>query len=93
MHYAMKTYRGVGTKIHVFMASALVGGEWTASRFCRFTPREITAGAHCMGGWMGPRPGLDDVKKSKYLTLYRIGIYLKSSGSAVGTADSHGLDN
>jgi hypothetical protein len=28
----------VGVQIHVFLTSALVGGEWSASRPCRFTP-------------------------------------------------------
>jgi hypothetical protein len=44
-----------------FLTSALVGGEWSASRPDRFT--------HWIGGWVGPRAGLDDVKKRKFLTL------------------------
>jgi hypothetical protein len=36
----MKTYGGVDVEIHIFLASALVGCEWTASRSCRFTPRK-----------------------------------------------------
>jgi hypothetical protein len=31
-HYAMKTYGGVDVWIHVFMTSAQIGGEWSASR-------------------------------------------------------------
>jgi hypothetical protein len=38
-HYAMKAYEGVDVYIHIFLTSALVGGEWSASRPCRFTPR------------------------------------------------------
>jgi hypothetical protein len=34
----MKTYGGVDVKIHIFLTSALVGGEWSASRFGRFNP-------------------------------------------------------
>jgi hypothetical protein len=34
----MKTYRGVDVYIHRFLTSELVGGEWSASRPCRFTP-------------------------------------------------------
>jgi hypothetical protein len=34
----MKTYGGVDVHIHIFLTSALVGGEWSASRPCRFTP-------------------------------------------------------
>jgi hypothetical protein len=31
-HYAMKTYGGMDVQIRVFLTSALVGGEWLASR-------------------------------------------------------------
>jgi hypothetical protein len=36
----MKTYGGVDVKTHVFLTSALVGGEWSASRPDSFTPGE-----------------------------------------------------
>jgi hypothetical protein len=35
-HYAVKTYGEVVVQIHVFLTSTLVGGEWSASRPCRF---------------------------------------------------------
>jgi hypothetical protein len=35
----MKIYVGVDEWIHAFFTSALVGGEWSASRPCRFTLR------------------------------------------------------
>jgi hypothetical protein len=38
---------------------ALDGGEWSASRPGRFTPRERAAGTHWIGGWVGPRVGVD----------------------------------
>jgi hypothetical protein len=60
----MKTYGGVDIKIHLFLASALAGGEWSASRPGRFTP-----GTHWIGSWVGPRAGLADVEKRKFLTL------------------------
>jgi hypothetical protein len=47
------------------LASALDGGEWSASRSGRFTPRERTHCTHCIGGWVGPRAGLDMVSKRK----------------------------
>jgi hypothetical protein len=34
----MKTYEGVDVQIHVFLTSALVGGEFSASGPGRFTP-------------------------------------------------------
>jgi hypothetical protein len=54
----MKTYGGVDVQIHIFLTSALVGGEWSASRPCRFTP-----GTHFIGGWVDPRAGLDKLKQ------------------------------
>jgi hypothetical protein len=41
-HYAMKTYGEVDVYVHFFLSSALVGGEWSASHPCRFTPEEGT---------------------------------------------------
>jgi hypothetical protein len=52
----------------VFLTSALVGGEWLASRPCRITPGEKAPGTHWIGGWVGPRVDLNDVKR-KILTL------------------------
>jgi hypothetical protein len=45
--------------------SALHGGEWSASRPRRFTPRERAPGTHWIGGWVGPRADLDAVVKRK----------------------------
>jgi hypothetical protein len=44
------TYKGVDVGIHVFLTSALVAGEWSASRPGRFTP-----GTHWVRGWWDPR--------------------------------------
>jgi hypothetical protein len=46
-----------------FFTLALVGGEWSASRPGRFTPGEIAPGTYWIGGWVGPRTGLDDMEK------------------------------
>jgi hypothetical protein len=54
---------------HTFLTSALVGGEWSASRPGRFTPGKRTHGTHWIGGWVNPRTGLDDVEDRKFLTL------------------------
>jgi hypothetical protein len=66
-HYALKAYVGVDVQIHIFSTSALAGGEWSASRPGRFTP-----GTHWIGGRVGPRAGLDDEEKRKFLTLLRL---------------------
>jgi hypothetical protein len=55
----------VDVYIHVFFTSALLGGELSASRPCRFIPRERVPRTHWKGGWVGSRAGLDDVKKRK----------------------------
>jgi hypothetical protein len=39
MHDVMKTYGEVKVWLHELLTSAL-GGEWSASRFVRFTPGE-----------------------------------------------------
>jgi hypothetical protein len=48
-----------------FLTSTLDGGEWSASRSCRFTSGERARSTHLIGGWVGPRVGLDAVKKRK----------------------------
>jgi hypothetical protein len=45
------------------LTSALVGGEWSASRPGRFTPEERSPFTHCIGGWVDPRAGPDDMEK------------------------------
>jgi hypothetical protein len=54
----MKTYAEVDVQIHI-LTSALVGGEWSASR----------PGIHCIGSWVGPRANLDNMQYRKFLTL------------------------
>jgi hypothetical protein len=51
-----------------FLTSALVGGEWSDSRSCRFTPREAP-GTDWIGSWVDPRAGLEHMEKWKFLTL------------------------
>jgi hypothetical protein len=52
------------SSIH-FLTSALDGGEWSASRPGRFTPRERAPGTAWIGGWVGPRAVLYAVVKRK----------------------------
>jgi hypothetical protein len=65
----MKVYGGVDVQIHVISTSTLVGGEWSASRSGHLIPGETAPGTHRIGEWMGPRAGLDDVEKGKFLTV------------------------
>jgi hypothetical protein len=60
----MMAYGGEDIEIHIFFALALAGEEWSASRPGRFTP-----GTHWIGGWVGPRACLDEVKKRKVMIL------------------------
>jgi hypothetical protein len=48
----------------VSLTSALVWGEWSASRFGRFIP--VT---HWLEVWVGPRANVDDMEKWKFLTM------------------------
>jgi hypothetical protein len=52
------------------LTSAL-GGEWSASRPSRFTPRERIPGTNWIGGWVDPRAVLDAVVKWKILSSRR----------------------
>jgi len=45
---------------------ALVGGEWSALRLCRFTPRERAHATRWKGGWVGARATRDEVTNKKY---------------------------
>jgi hypothetical protein len=54
-HHAMKTYDGVEVQLHVFLTSALDGGEWLALRPCRFTPGERARGTNWRGSWVGAK--------------------------------------
>jgi hypothetical protein len=58
---------GVDVEIHIFLTSALVGGEWPTSRPGRFTPGERAPGTQWIG-WVDLRVGLDDLKR-KFFTL------------------------
>jgi hypothetical protein len=59
----MKTYGGVDVCTHVFLTSALVGGEWSASRPGRFILGERAPGTGWIGAGVGRRAGLDDMEK------------------------------
>jgi hypothetical protein len=72
LNYTMKPYGRVGVEIYIFLTSALVGCDWSASNPGRLIPGEITPRTHWIGGWVDPRAGLDDVEKRKFLTPPRL---------------------
>jgi hypothetical protein len=59
----MEVDGGVDVWIHIFLTSALVGGEWSASHTSRFTSREKPPSTHWIGGWVDSRAGLNDMEK------------------------------
>jgi hypothetical protein len=63
----MKAYGGVDVKIHVFLTSAL--GGVVSFRPRPLYPGERAPGTNWIGGWVGPRTGLDDVERRKLLPL------------------------
>jgi hypothetical protein len=65
-HHAMKAYLGWRYSSTHSLTSALDRGEWSASRPCRFTPRESAPGTHWRGGWVGPRVVLDAIFLSTF---------------------------
>jgi hypothetical protein len=69
----MKVHGEVDIDIHVFLTSALVGGEWSASSFGPFA-----AGTLWIRGWVDPRAGLDEVEKWQFWTLTE--LVLRSLG-------------
>jgi hypothetical protein len=70
-HYAMKAYWGMEVQLQHSLTSALHGGDWSASRSGRFTPRERAPGTRLRGGWVGPRAVLDAVVKRKIPSFSR----------------------
>jgi hypothetical protein len=45
----------VDVQTYIFLASAVVGGQWSASRPCCFTPGERAPGNLWIGGWVDRR--------------------------------------
>jgi hypothetical protein len=68
----MMAYEGMDVCTHVFLTSALVGGEWSHSLLGHFTPGDRASATHWTGEWLGPRTGLVDVEKIKFLPLPRL---------------------
>jgi hypothetical protein len=47
----------------IFFTSELDGLEWSAPSPCLITPGKRAPGTHRIGGWLGPRAGLDVMEK------------------------------
>jgi hypothetical protein len=67
----------VNVQSHVSLTWALLGGEWSASRPGRFTPREMVPDTHWTGDWVGPRVSLDAAERTlgrpaRSQSLYRL---------------------
>jgi hypothetical protein len=58
---------GRRNRSYSFLTSALDGCEWSVTPRPRFTPGERTRGTHRIGGWVGPRAGLDAGDRRKIL--------------------------
>jgi hypothetical protein len=56
---------GVGGEWRYSATLAVDGGEWSASRTCRFTSKEGAPGTHWIGGSVSPRAVLDAMVKRK----------------------------
>jgi hypothetical protein len=65
----MKTYGGVDVQIPIFSTSALVEGEWSASRPSRFILRRKATVTHWIRGWVGLRVCMDNLEKRNFLPL------------------------
>jgi hypothetical protein len=76
-HHAIEAYWGVEYSSMHSLTSTLDGGEWSASRPGRFTPRETASGTHWIAGWVGPRAVLDAVVKRKIPIPEWLGFALK----------------
>jgi hypothetical protein len=61
-----------------FLISAQDGSECSASHPCFSTPMERAPSTHWMGGWVGPRAGVDATEKRKILPLLGIEPHLSN---------------
>jgi hypothetical protein len=50
-YYVIQTFGGIDAEIHVFLTSALVGGDLSASRPAHFTSEKRGPSSHWTGDW------------------------------------------
>jgi hypothetical protein len=65
----MKAYGRVDIQIHIFLTSALAGGEWSATRPCRFIPRGDSSRYTMDRRLGGTQSRSDDMEKRRFLTI------------------------
>jgi hypothetical protein len=83
----MKAYGGVDVYINIFLTSALVEDERSASRPGPLYPWERSPGTHWIGGWLGSKTGLDDIETRKFFLLP--GLELRLLGRPVRSITFH----
>jgi hypothetical protein len=66
----MKIY--VGWRYNSTILDLSTRWRWSASLPGRFTPGEIAPGTHWIGGWVGPRIGLDGVENRN---IWQYGVH------------------
>jgi hypothetical protein len=77
MHYTKKAYGAREVLIHIFLTSAQIGGELSASRPGHCTPGEKSTGVLWIGSWVDPRPGVNVVEKKTFLTPPRLDLVMR----------------
>jgi hypothetical protein len=61
----MTEYRGSGSRAAIILNFGTNGGKLSASRLGHLTPWEIVPSTNCTGVWVGSKPGLVALKKSR----------------------------
>jgi hypothetical protein len=65
----MKAYGGVDISIQMSRPWHWLEMSGQLHAPATLRPRERAPGTHWIGGWVGPRAGLDDTEKRRFLTL------------------------
>jgi hypothetical protein len=60
-----------GVVAPVLLALVLDGGEWSVAPFGCFIAGETAPGTHFIGGWVGPRAGMDSMEKRRIFYPFR----------------------
>jgi hypothetical protein len=66
-NYAAENYGVEDVQIEVFLASALVGNNWSFLGVGSFNLGEVVLFTHWIGGSVGPRAGVQNMEQRKIL--------------------------